>query len=704
MSRRLLLFSVMALGVAAGAGLLASARGRAPRGKPGLNVLLVTVDTLRADALGSYGAARAATPVLDRLAAAGLRFERARAHNVVTLPSHANILSGRYPFAHGLRDNAGYRFPAGLPTLATLLQARGYRTGAFVSAFPLDSRFGLDRGFDVYDDRLGDPERLASFRMAERPGTITVAAARRFLAREEGRPWFCWVHLYEPHAPYDPPAPLAVRFAEDAYEGEVATADAALGPLLEPLLAAGPQGRTLVVVTSDHGESLGDHGEKTHGVFTYEATLRVPLILFAPALFSPRVVPDPVRHVDILPTVLEAVAAPVPVGLSGRSLLASAAGRPLAPAPSYFEALTASANRGWAPLHGVVRDERKYVRLPLPELYDLAADPGERDNLAATRPQQAGEMRSLLATFPVDSTVVERRTEALETRKRLASLGYLASASPPIAALGADSDPKRLIGFEAMLEDVVARQAAGDLAGALLLGRELLRGQPDSPLALLHVAVLEHDAGDLRAALGHLEHALAMNPGEPQVAALFGRYLVEAGRPGEAVSRLRDAARRTKPDVDVLMAFGAALAQSGQPEAALAELTRARDLDPTNALAWLNLGTAHLVAARPAEAQAALDAALEREPTLSRAHTSLGVLAARAGRPADAIRHWERAVELNPAEYDALFNLGTLLLEIGRREEALPHLARFAREAPLALYAGDIREVKRLLGAGSRHG
>jgi len=704
MNRRQLLFLAISVAFAAAAGLLAVAHGRAmPKGRPGLNVLLVTIDTLRADALGSYGDREAATAVLDRLADSGVRFERARAHNVVTLPSHANILSGRYPFEHGLRDNAGYRFPAGLDTLATLLKARGYRTGAFVSAFPLDSRFGLDRGFDVYDDRLGDPERVASFRMTERRGPETVAAARSFIAAEAGRPWFCWVHLYEPHAPYEPPATLAARFAETPYKGEVAATDAALGPLLEPLIAAGPDGRTLVVVTSDHGESLGEHGEKTHGVFSYEATLRVPLILFAPALIGPRVVSDPVRHVDILPTVLEAVAAPLLPELPGRSLLAAAGGERLAPVASYFEALTAAANRGWAPLHGVVREERKYIRLPVPELYELAEDPAEKSNLATSRPDRLAALRLLLAEFPAEAAGSPRQAETAETRARLQSLGYLVS-SAPVGQLAEAGDPKRLIVYEAMLEDAVALQAQGDLPGALRVGRELLRQQPDSALALLHVAVLEHDAGNGAAALGLLDHALATSPREPQAAALLGRYLVEAGRPEEAVKRLSGVTARETPDVDVLMALGAALAHAGRTEEGLRELTRARDIDPTNALAWLNLGTVHLMAGRLEDARAALGAALEREPTLSRAHTSLGVVAARRQDAAAAILHWKRAVELNPGEYDALFNLGTLLLKEGRRTEAVAYLDRFARDAPPSLYAVDIREVKRLLGAAARRG
>ena len=270
------------------------------RREAGLRVLLVTVDTLRADALGAYGRAGAETPWMDRLAAEGVRFAEARAQNVVTLPSHANILSGRYPPDHGVRDNSGFRFPAGQETLATVLKAQGYRTGAFVSAFPLDSRFGLDRGFDVYDDRFANVDTHTAFEMEERSGPETVALARDWIRAQGDSPWLCWVHLYEPHFPYAPPAPLRERFAAAPYQGEVAAADAALGPLLEDVLVGGDRS-ALVVLTADHGESLGEHGEPTHGIFAYEATLRVPLVLHAPRILRPRVVREPVRHVDVLP-------------------------------------------------------------------------------------------------------------------------------------------------------------------------------------------------------------------------------------------------------------------------------------------------------------------------------------------------------------------------------------------------------------------
>ena len=285
------------------------------------NVLLITIDTLRADALGSYGGA-AATPNLDRLARTGTRFEFAHAHAVVTLPSHASILTGTYPFEHGIRDNAGYRLPDDARTVAGMLRAEGFATAAFVAAFPLDSQFGLDSGFDLYDDRFGHAEGPADFTIAERPAETVVAAARAWIEQQPDR-WFAWVHLYDPHAVYEPPAPFDQRYATSPYHGEVAYTDYALGPLLETA-GAGGQRPTLVIVTADHGEALGDHGELTHGLFAYEATLRVPLILAqlstgrdTPSDPSGLVLTDPVRHVDIVPSILDALELSVPSGPPG---------------------------------------------------------------------------------------------------------------------------------------------------------------------------------------------------------------------------------------------------------------------------------------------------------------------------------------------------------------------------------------------------
>ena len=667
------------------------------RREAGLDVLLITIDTLRADALGCYGNTAVETPWIDRLAAGGVRFEQVHAQNVVTLPSHANILSGRYPLDHGVRDNSGFRFPAGVDTLATILKRAGYATGAFVSAFPLDSRFGLDRGFDVYDDRLGDPEARTAFLMPERPGARTVEEARKWRAAQGTTPTFTWIHLYEPHFPYVPPEPFTSRYADSPYHGEVAYTDSLLAPVLEPLLRVGKEGRTLVVFTSDHGEGLGEHGEKTHGIFAYETTLRVPLILFAPRLFAPRVAAPRVRHVDILPTVLDALGLQVPRDATGRSLLALASGRRGETAPSYFEALSSSVNRGWAPLTGLAQDRFKLIDLPIPELYDLDADPHETRNLAATETRTLDAIRAQLARLRGGDRGTARGPEDAETRERLRSLGYASATAPAKARYTEDDDPKRLIGLDTAIQDVVTLYQGGDIPAALARVQEVLRQRPDMPLALQHLAYLQRQSGDLGAAVTTLKRALALNPEDTDTAALLGAYLNEVGRPREAAAVLAVYAERKSPELDVLMARGAALAGIGQTAEANATFERALAIDPSNAAAKANLGTVSLGVRDYPRARTLLEEALALDPDVSRAHNALGVIAAETGHPDEAITHWKRAVELNPREWDTLFNLGKLLRREGREAEALPYVELFVRTAPPALYARDIAQLRATL-------
>ena len=693
---------IVALALFVAASLARRPRALALRRDPGLSVLLVTIDTLRADALGSYGKADAGTPTLDRLAAQGVRFERAHAQNVVTLPSHANILSGRYPFDHGVRDNAGFRFPAGDETLATLLKARGYRTGAFVSAFPLDSRFGLDRGFEAYDDRFGDRGSHTAFRMEERPGSETVSAALRWLTAQGSSPTFCWVHVYEPHFPYAPPEPFASQHRDDPYQGEVATADSVLKPLLVPILDAGRGGRTLVVMTADHGEARGDHGEMTHGIFAYEGTLRVPLVLYEPSLFPPRTVASPVRHVDLLPTILDALGLTPPGGLPGRSVLALAEGGEADPAPSYFESLSPSITRGWAPLQGVVRGGYKYVDLPLPELYDLGRDPKEEANLAASRSDLMETMRQELSRFRAADRGLQRTEENTETLARLRALGYVAGAAPTSRKrYTADDDPKRLIGLDAQMQDVIGLYVNGDVAEALALCRQVVRRRPDMPLAFVHLAFLERETGNLAGAVSAARRALALNSDDTEVVGLLAAYLNESVQPREALRLVEPYVRKKDPDLDVLVAQGVALASLGRRPEAMATFERVRSIDPSNVMALVNIGTVHLMAGDLDRAQQAFEAALDLDPRTARARNSLGVIAARRGRMDEAAAHWRKAVELDPRDYQTLFNLGTLLLRQGHVEEARGCLERYVREAPVALEGRDIARVKAWLARPS---
>jgi arylsulfatase A-like enzyme len=401
----------------------------------GANVLLVTIDTLRADHVGVYGGSGALTPAFDAFAKDGLRFDRTYAHVPLTLPSHTSLLTAVYPSRNGVRDNGAFRLAEDWPTAATALKAAGYRTGAFVGAFVLDARFGLGRGFDVYDDRMlgtgsdlevvqrnaeqvlapayewiagiQPPASSSTARGAPPPLARAAALADSLSSRGPQAlpqpPWFAWVHLYDPHDPYTPPEPYRSRYAAEPYDGEIAYADAALGAFVARLRSAGALANTLIVITSDHGESLGEHGERTHGLFAYDVTLRVPLVFFfEPAASAPRTIRrgvfgDTMRLVDVVPTMLDLVGAATLPKADGRTVRPFISGeRPFDDPGSYFEALNANLSQDGAPLRGLVRERLKLIDLPIPELYDLASDPGEQRNLYVQQRDRARDLETRL--------------------------------------------------------------------------------------------------------------------------------------------------------------------------------------------------------------------------------------------------------------------------------------------------------------------
>lgn len=657
------------------------------------NILLVTIDTLRADAIGAYGGG-ASTPNLDALAAAGARFDFAHAHAVVTLPSHASILSGRYPYEHGVRDNTGYRFDASRPTAASLLKAAGFSTGAFVSGFPLDRRFGLDAGFDHYDDRLdaaSAPEAGGGER--ERRADATVQAASAWIGGQPGR-WMAWVHLYDPHAPYAPPQEYAARYPGSPYLGEVSWTDNALGPLLRTL-AALPR-RTLVIVTADHGEALGEHGEATHGIFAYEETLRVPLIIAdmgadrAPAGVT---IASPARHVDLLPTMLEAVGVASGPGLPGASLAGVIAGD-VADRPSYFESMMPAVTRGWAPLRGVLSGRAKYIDLPIPELYDLEADPRETVNLAPAERDRTQVLVNLLKGFNL-APPSRAAAETPETLERLRSLGYIGGGTSELRETYTEADdPKRLIALEQTLQRAAEAQRQGRFDEAVALYRDVIARRADTEDAYRKLALLYWRQGRADEAVATLELALENGVTQSEVRIKLGQYLAESGRPARAIELLSATAGR---DPDALIALGNAYMLAGRSRDAIATYERLLSVDPDNALAWENIGAAHLGAGRHADAEAALRKALALDPNLAGAHTALGVVLAATRRSGEAIESWKRAIALDPIELNALFNITLRLADAGRMNEAAPYGERFLAAAP-AVMAEDAATIRRVLG------
>jgi len=639
--------------------------------QPAPDVILITIDTLRADSVGYAGNRHVRTPFLDSLAARGIVFTNAHAHNVVTLPSHVNILTGLYPWQHGVRDNAGFALDPKFPTIASMLRGKGYATGAFIGAFPLDARFGLNHGFDLYDDNYGKRDTSTDFVMQERPASAVLDAAAKWWTSNNGRKRFMWVHLYDAHAPYRPPP----RFTNpDPYLGAIESVDDALSKQLAPLIG----NCTLVIVTGDHGEARGDHGELTHGLFAYESTLKIPLIV-AGAGIAHRVEAGYVRHIDIAPTILTRAGAEPSHDMKGASLLDAIGNR-----DSYFEALSASLNRGWAPLTGVIHSGDKYIELPISELYDL---PDEQRNLRDERRRDVDTARQLLASMRGG---VARAQVSAEEAAQLRSLGYVAGNANAKASYGPNDDPKNLIAIDTKMHDVIDAYEHGDLAHAVALAREVVRAQPDMPAGIELLAFTLQQSEHVDEAIA-LYRRLKSDDAKVQLALL----LSETGRSAEAAQIL--APMSTNPDA--LNAYGITLSDQGKVDDAVRVFTRVLQSDPNNAPALQNLGITALRRDDLAGARENLDRALALNPHLPLALNTRGVVYARENDFPHAVDLWNRAVAADPRQYDALFNIGLVEGRAGHTAAAREALQRFVKSAPPARYGDDIKTARQALAA-----
>jgi arylsulfatase A-like enzyme len=476
--------------------------------KPGAltrwNLLIVTIDTTRADRIGAYGNRQIETPVLDGLARDGLLFADAVTTVPATLPSHVSLMTGLYPFHQGVRANGTFRLEEAQVTLAEILAERGFRTGAVVSAHVLDSSYGLDQGFETYLDDLTRGVQHAPQMFRERPAELANQAVTGWLRENAGDRFFLWMHYFDPHAPYLPPEPFRSRYRDHPYDGEIAYVDAQIGALLDELSALGVREKTLVVVTADHGEAHGEHGEFTHSLLVHDATLRVPLIVHAPAaLPRGRVIERQASLVDVVPTILELLGIEAPHALHGHSFLHPL---PPDPRPTYVETLATMTLHGWAPLFGVRREDFNYVLAPRPEIYDLRRDPGELENLFGERPELARELRAALVELAgedpaLGAEIVPNVEVDAEAREALAALGYVVTTADAGAAPGARMDPKDGVHHWERVQRGVTQRNAGDAAAAvetleaavedvpgdvfalqLLAGTHLLQGRPDEAL------------------------------------------------------------------------------------------------------------------------------------------------------------------------------------------------------------------------------
>jgi choline-sulfatase len=654
--------------LAALAAVLSIAAGcrRAPPPPTARHLVLVTIDTLRADHVGAYGNSRVATPHLDQISREGAMAEQAMAHVPLTRPSHVSLFTGRLPPRTGIRDNISPAVVPDVPLLAETLAKAGFATAAFVSSVVLDASSGLDRGFSTYGATFESEGPGAQFlSTVQKKGDVTTREAIAWLEALKRRSpapdfrAFLWLHLYDPHDPYEPPEPYATRYRDRPYDGEVAFADELVGRLDDALSRLGMRDRSLLLVTADHGEGLGEHDESLHGFFAYQSTLRVPFLMRGPGIKPGLRLKATARLVDVYPTVLDLLGvAPAPgADLDGTSLAGPLRGQGPATEPVvYAESLVPLLHFGWSDLR-VVREGRwKYIEAPRPELYDLANDPSETTNLAAREPARAQALRGALASFldaeRKNSTAgASRSSVPPELLEKLGALGYVGGAAPAETKTPG-ADPKDRIQEFRIANDLIRQ--------GLLLFHEKDYG-----------ASAERFGDVLRRGISSFE-----------VRFYLGRSLLELGRPREATPHLAEATRLLPVQASAWTGLADARAAAGDAEGALSALRKGQAAVPADAS--LRLAEAHLLAAlgRKAEARVAYEAALPLAPTNARVRTSLGELLRDLGETAEALRRQREAVAIDPAYASGWNSLGMTLGGNGRVSEAEQAFREAARLDP----------------------
>ncbi len=602
-----------------------------------VSVVLVTVDTLRADHLGSYGNATP-TPNVDRLAEEGSLFLDATAHSPLTLPSHASILTGTTPLYHGIKDNGRYELLEEFETLAEMLKKSGYPTAAFVGGYPVHSRFGLSQGFDTYDD-----SQLRAH--GEREADEVVTAARDWLEQQNGGPFFLWVHLFDPHSPYKPPESLGSQYAE-SYGGEVAYVDDALERLFSSL-----GDNVLTVFTSDHGEGLGEHGEDNHALFIYDSTLRIPLIFEGPGVPRGAVLKEQARSIDIVPTILDLVDQPeLCAACQGTSLVPLMRGDDFAPVTSYAETFFPRLNLGWSELRSVRREGWKYIAAPEPELYDLNDDPKELRNLAESEPERLQKFaRALDAIEERDAGPIEvsRTAPDQETVGLLRSLGYVSSGKS-FSEDGPLPDPKSRIGLWQGFIRGVEHSDVGRFDDAIRELEGVLKEDNGMLAARGYLAEAYFNRGDYEAAAAQCTQYLESDPSDFQSTYLLAEADLRLGRLHEAVKGFEEASR----------------------------------LDPTSAGPLARLANVYLREGKDAKARELIDSGLERDPRDALALFVHGKLFLKAGKQDEAEKAFRDSLAANPSEAAVQMQLADLLLEQNRSAEAESVLTKGVAQQP----------------------
>jgi tetratricopeptide (TPR) repeat protein len=675
--------------------------------EPETPIVIISIDTLRSDRLPAYGHGGVETPAIDRFRSHGILFERAYTHVPLTLPAHASLLTGTLPADHGVRDNLGYTVDAGR---AMLLQQRlseaGYATGAAVSAFVLRRATGIAEGFDVFQDEI-EVTTSMGLQGIQRSGDQTLESIRPWLRSAAARPFFLFFHIFEPHSPYDPPEPFASRY-DDAYDGEVAAADAIVGDLLEELRSLGVYDRAMVFLLSDHGEGLGEHGEDEHGLLLYRTTLQVPLMVKLPnSERAGDTVARPVQLIDVYPTITSALRITGDEGLPGSSLI-DAGDTDVGDRRIYSETFFPRLHCGWSDLASLIVGSNHYIDSPDPELFDLDSDPGELENLVTDRATLVEEFTETLAGF--DRTLVAPGATDAETRRRLEALGYLGGAS--VSDDEDLPDPKTRVHVMRELRLAYRAMSGGDYDSAEMAFLEILEDNQGLEDAWEYLARAQREMGRPDRAVETLARGLEANPGSPRLSMGAATQFFEMGRLDDAAAHA-DLALTHDPAAAHELLARIALARRDL-ETAEAEAREAMSIEERRAGPRMVLADVHFAAGRPLEALKVLEAAVEEgirdeairirlaqvyiaagqidravgvmsgleESSKPETMVMFGRLAGIGQQWSDARRWFERALQADPSNGEAKINLGVLAAVEGRLAEARHLLEEGLRADP----------------------
>ena len=640
----------------------------------GLNVLLVTMDTTRADRLGCYGYKRAETPNLDNLAARGVEFLNVYCQAPLTTPSHCSILTGTYPLYHRVRNNGSYVLSPALVTLAEVLKDQGFATAAFVSSFTVDSRFGLDQGFEVYDDRFAEAQAFKALN-SERKAEKTFEAFSRWLGKNQARTFFCWVHFYDPHLPYDPPAPYNVEFADSLYDGEIAYMDQYIGKTIEALREKGLLAKTLVILAGDHGEAFGEKVEAGHGVFLYDGTMKVPLIFYGENhLPAGLAIKSRVRLIDLAPSILDMLNVPVNKEVQGTSLLPYISGKKKEDLSSYIETYFPRENYGWSELVGLVDGDWKYIKAPKEELYNLKADPEETKNDIGKENRVAMEKRARLedSIAKYSSGIKsEKRELTAEEKEKLESLGYVSHTTK--VSSGPLPDPKDMTEELRMNQQGELSDLEGNYAEAAKIYETILTLRPETPTSYINLTLMRAKMGQFEEAIRVLEQGIARIPGSEMLLSRLAHTYMVMGRLKKALDAWQAVLVIDPRYFDALLASGWILDFMGKLEEARTYFEKALGVEPENR--FLRKYYAENLAKRGKikEAIEVYERLKEDYSDDYEVFQDLGIAYGYAGDLSRSIENLKKAVSLHPTPV-AYSNLAVALRKVGSIQEAVYYL------------------------------